>query len=317
MRLHDLTCVRKLGACTVATRVLFALLTRHSPPPSGQGVDDILLAQVERRKKHPLDAPFAMALKCKRRQQRGELALQFQPLTDDGEERVPEDFVLKFRQHFTDFNAEKVCLVNMAWSPWVAGLLQTLRDTERIYLGLEYIPGGDFRALLRDAAGRGGLTVSEARFYYSNIVMALDFLEFSEIAHCDLKPENLLLGADGYLVLTDFGISASADNWDASWKELGTACYKAPETVLRTPFNAGDLPHMIDWWSSGIILYEMITGAVVRCLGSDWTIYIPKILTPLSSSHSWPQRNEKLRISSPTAYGDGPRASESATTSRR
>ena len=281
---------------------------------SGQGVDDIFLAQVERRKKHPLDAPFAMALKCKRRQQRGALALQFQPLTEDGEERVPDDLVLNFRQHFTDFNAEKVCLVNMTWSPWVAGLLQTMRDTERIYLGLEYIPGGDLRALLHDAAGRGGLTLREARFYYSNIVMALDFLEFSEIAHCDLKPENILLGADGYLVLTDFGISASADNWDASWKELGTACYMAPETVLHTPFDPADMPHMVDWWASGIILYEMVTGAVVRCLG---TMCVPKILTPLSSSHSWLQLSAQRRISSPTAHGDGPRASESATTSRR
>ena len=281
---------------------------------SGQGVDDIFLAQVDRRKKHPLDAPFAMALKCKRRQQRGALALQFQPLTEDGEERVPDDLVLNFRQHFTDFNAEKVCLVNMTWSPWVAGLLQTMRDTERIYLGLEYILGGDLRALLHDAAGRGGLTLREARFYYSNIVMALDFLEFSEIAHCDLKPENILLGADGYLVLTDFGISASADNWDASWKELGTACYMAPETVLHTPFDPADMPHMVDWWASGIILYEMVTGAVVRCLG---TMCVPKILTPLSSSHSWLQLSAQRRISSPTAHGDGPRASESATTSRR
>ena len=73
-------CRRKLDAIRVADASLAG--------SSGQGVDDIFLAQVDRRKKHPLDAPFAMALKCKRRQQRGALALQFQPLTEDGEERV-------------------------------------------------------------------------------------------------------------------------------------------------------------------------------------------------------------------------------------
>lgn len=106
------------------------------------------------------------------------------------------------------------------------------------------------------------LSTEDVRFYFSNIVLALEFLHSHDIVHRDVKPGNMLMGADGYLCLADFG-SAAHMSHRHDWTRAGTAVYTAPEvnTALYTDPEAF---HFIDWWAAAVSLFEMATGNLVR-----------------------------------------------------
>lgn len=189
----------------------------------------------------------------------------------------------KIKQHIALANNEKIALTHMPWSPWVTGLIQSFHDSEKIYMALEYIPGGTLRSAITKAHGYqgGGLDIATAQFYYANIVLALEFLESCKLVHCDLKPDNILIGADGYLVLTDFGSAHLAEDRDSAlgWKDIGTVYYSAPEACFTCSDRlAEDSPHSIDWWASGIILFEMIAGRMVSFLNSMDLLFSPNFL---------------------------------------
>ena len=75
------------------------------------------------------------------------------------------------------------------------------------------------------------------------------------ILYRDLKPENILFGEDGYLVLADFGLAKMASKNELANSFCGTAEYLSPEMIIG---NGHD--HTVDWWSLGILLYEIIVG---------------------------------------------------------
>ncbi|ODV88679.1 hypothetical protein CANCADRAFT_57814 [Tortispora caseinolytica NRRL Y-17796] len=90
-------------------------------------------------------------------------------------------------------------------SPWLVNLLYAFQDPSSIYLAMEYVPGGDFRTLLNNT---GILHPQHARFYISEMFMAVEALHSLGYIHRDLKPENFLIDAGGHIKLTDFGLSA-------------------------------------------------------------------------------------------------------------
>ncbi|XP_058214780.1 serine/threonine-protein kinase AtPK2/AtPK19-like isoform X2 [Rhododendron vialii] len=94
-----------------------------------------------------------------------------------------------------------------------------------------------------------------ARIYTSEIVSAVSHLHANGIMHRDLKPENVLLDADGHAMLTDFGMAKQFDEKTRSNSLCGTVEYMSPEIVLGKGHNKA-----ADWWSIGILLFEMLTG---------------------------------------------------------
>ena len=95
-----------------------------------------------------------------------------------------------------------------------------------------------------------------ARFYASNILLAIHHLHSQNILYRDLKPENVLVGHDGYVKIADFGLSKENIFGHTDAKSIcGTAEYLAPEILLNKGHGKAS-----DWWSFGAIIYEMLCG---------------------------------------------------------
>ncbi|KAF6150851.1 hypothetical protein GIB67_020934 [Kingdonia uniflora] len=135
--------------------------------------------------------------------------------------------------------AERDILISVR-NPFVVRFFYSFTCRENLYLVMEYLNGGDLYSLLRNL---GCLDEDIVRVYIAEIVLALEYLHSLRVVHRDLKPDNLLIAHDGHLKLTDFGLSKvglinSTDD-------------------LSGPAVRGTTA---DWWSVGIILFELIVG---------------------------------------------------------
>ncbi|KAG6814554.1 hypothetical protein H0H92_000082 [Tricholoma furcatifolium] len=154
----------------------------------------------------------------------------------------------------SDKDKERSILMSLPWNPFIAGIVDVFSDEKNLYTMLEFLPCGSFRGLLQS---RGPFDATTAAFYFCNIVAGIDFLEKHNIYHRDLKPENILVGADGYLVLTDFGEGVHQHDYENNhWIQVGSPVYSAPE-LMSSNLNGASTFAAIDWWSAGVILYEM------------------------------------------------------------
>ncbi|MGH0142234.1 UNVERIFIED_CONTAM: hypothetical protein FKN15_076094 [Acipenser sinensis] len=101
-------------------------------------------------------------------------------------------------------------------------------------------------------------TEEDVKFYLAELALGLDHLHSVGIIYRDLKPENILLDEVGHIKLTDFGLSKEAiDHEKKAFSFCGTVEYMAPEVVNRQGHN-----HSADWWSYGVLMFEMLTGSL-------------------------------------------------------
>jgi eukaryotic-like serine/threonine-protein kinase len=121
------------------------------------------------------------------------------------------------------------------------------------YIAMEVIEGRSLKELIMT---RGPLPVSVAIDYTKQILSALRFAHRNGIIHRDIKPHNVLLGAEDRLKVTDFGIArAGASQMTEAGSIMGTAQYLSPEQARGAPVTAAS-----DLYSVGVVLYEMLTG---------------------------------------------------------
>ncbi len=120
-------------------------------------------------------------------------------------------------------------------------------------LVLEYASGSDFFNIL---AENGRFDENEARFYFRQLIRALEYIHLNGIAHRDIKLENILLTSDNSLKLTDFGLSAKMKSGEFFHGFTGTLRYSDPEILKDKNYS----PELSDIWSAGVILFSFLSG---------------------------------------------------------
>ncbi|GMM40157.1 serine/threonine protein kinase [Hanseniaspora uvarum] len=137
--------------------------------------------------------------------------------------------------------------------PFIVPLKFSFQSKEKLYLVLALINGGElFYHLQRE----GRFSLSRSRFYTAELLVALESLHAMNIVYRDLKPENILLDYQGHIALCDFGLcklDMKKDDKTATF--CGTPEYLAPELLVGHGYT-----RVVDWWTLGVLLYEMLTG---------------------------------------------------------
>ncbi|KAI9885513.1 MAG: cAMP-dependent protein kinase catalytic subunit [Watsoniomyces obsoletus] len=141
-------------------------------------------------------------------------------------------------------------MLGLVKHPFLITLWGTFQDSRNLYMVMDFVEGGELFSLLRKSQR---FPNPVAKFYAAEVTLALDYLHSMNIVYRDLKPENLLLDRHGHLKITDFGFAKEVP--DITWTLCGTPDYLAPEVVASKGYNKS-----VDWWSLGILIFEMLCG---------------------------------------------------------
>lgn len=150
--------------------------------------------------------------------------------------------------------SEKNVMVQ-AQHPFILQLVATMKDSTSLYMLMELCLGGELFNFLHCHPTRDVEYIpnNHARFYAACVLDAFEYLHSRMIVYRDLKPENLLIDAEGYVKVVDFGFAKVVH--DRTYTLCGTPEYLAPELVLGKGHGKG-----VDYWALGVLIYEMLVG---------------------------------------------------------
>ncbi|CCI45164.1 unnamed protein product [Albugo candida] len=149
-------------------------------------------------------------------------------------------------------NAERRILDRIK-HPYIATLCYAFQNDAKLYLLSKYYPGGNLLDQMRLARR---FTEDRTKLYAAEVALALDHLHSNDIMYRDLKLENVLVGSDGHIALTDFGMSKECMTASSRTSTfVGTYQMMAPEVFTGRPYSRA-----VDWWALGVMVYEMIDG---------------------------------------------------------
>ncbi len=121
---------------------------------------------------------------------------------------------------------------------------------------VEYCPGGDLSQLIQKTTAKKKVMAEEDILHYMHeIGEGLQYLHEQNVIHRDLKPQNILLGAEGTVKIGDFGISREMGASHMAYTQCGTPHYMSFEMLNKEPYD-----EMTDMYSLGVILLQMMTG---------------------------------------------------------
>ncbi|EDQ86659.1 uncharacterized protein MONBRDRAFT_10752 [Monosiga brevicollis MX1] len=162
---------------------------------------------------------------------------------------------------------EKEVLALGAQAPFMVQLVASFQNQDHLFFVMELVAGGD---LMFHAMKHGAFSEKASAFYSAEISAGLMYLHERGILYRDLKLDNVMLDEEGHVRLADFGLCkqnvAPADGSTQTF--CGTPNYLAPEIVSYKPYTKA-----VDWWSLGVIMFEMMNGIVLFDGQSEKELY--------------------------------------------
>ena len=152
-------------------------------------------------------------------------------------------------------NIETNIMKTLSNSNYIVKFYETYETKKHICIVMEYICAGDLLSYIRK---RSKLNENIAKYIFKQIILALQYIHNNNIVHRDIKLDNILIDLDNKIKICDFGVSKIINSNDKMFEQCGTPTYIAPE-ILR---NKGYEGFKVDVWSSGVVLYAMLSGTV-------------------------------------------------------
>jgi len=171
--------------------------------------------------------------------------------------------IIKLKQ-VDHINNEKRLMAQIDY-PFVVNMVGYAKDDRYVYIVMECIGGGELFVHLRRARK---FSDEQSKFYGALTAAAFAHIHSKNIIHRDLKPENILMMPNGYSKLTDFGFAKIIEPGTLTYTLCGTPEYIAPEVLLNKGHGKP-----VDWWTLGILIYEMICGQPPFCDEDPMGIY--------------------------------------------
>lgn len=156
--------------------------------------------------------------------------------------------IIKLKQ--VEHTNDERLMLSAVSHPFIIRMWGTFQDLNFVYMIMDYIEGGELFSLLRKSQK---FPIPVAKFYAAEVILAIDYLHEHDIIYRDLKPENILLDKFGHVKLTDFGFAKYCPG--VTFTIVGTPDYIAAEIIQTKGYNKS-----VDWWSLGILIYEMLAG---------------------------------------------------------
>ncbi|CAM9989147.1 unnamed protein product [Heterosigma akashiwo] len=146
---------------------------------------------------------------------------------------------------------ERHVLGAVSLHPFVIGLHHSFRHGRYLYFCMDFAAGGDLFSRMK----RAKPTRSEAVLYAAEVLLALEHLHTHDVVYRDLKPENVLLDADGHVQLADMGLAKVLHEGEKTLTFCGTESYIAPEIIARQHYRFS-----VDLWQFGCFVFELYCG---------------------------------------------------------
>ena len=169
---------------------------------------------------------------------------------------------LESEQSIRNIKAERDILIKITQDKphFINHMKFNFESLERIFFVTPFMKSGELKTHIKmiHAAYSTGMSSNATRHIIAQVCVAIQFLHDNNILFGDMKPENVLMDEDGYVAITDFGVSTIFKEDEVKEKEGldGTLEYMAPEICTK--------PHIhgfpVDIWAIGVTAFEMLTG---------------------------------------------------------